>query len=60
MLVWIIVAVIPIALLGSVLGTSRNDPRRRGRAEGGTWWTSEVGQKARPERVPASEDALDG
>jgi len=60
MLVWIIVAVVPIALLGSVLGTSRNNPRRQGRPEEATWWASEVGLKARPDRVPPSEDALDG
>jgi hypothetical protein len=60
MLVWIIVAVIPIALLGSVLGTSRNGPRRRSRAEETTWWASEVEDRARADRAPTPKEALDG
>jgi hypothetical protein len=60
MLAWIIVAVIPIALLGSVLGTSRSGHRRRDVAEGTTWWASEAERNASPESPLRQEDALDG
>jgi hypothetical protein len=58
MLIWIIVAVIPIALLGSVLGTSGGGRRQRDEAVG-TWWASDVEHRARPERAPKPEEALD-
>jgi len=60
MLVWIIVAVIPVALLGSVVGTSRNGPRRRSRPEETNFWASEVEHGAHPDHVPRPEEALDG
>jgi hypothetical protein len=60
MLIWIILAVIPIALLGSVVSTSRSGPRRLDRVEKTTWWASEVEPKARPDRMPTPEEALDG
>ncbi len=58
MLIWIIVAVIPLALLGSVLGTFGGGRRQR-EAET-TWWASDVEHRARPERVPKPEEAFDG
>ena len=59
MLIWIIVAVIPIALLGSVLGTSRGGSRKRDGPEE-TWWAPEVDLRAHPDRIPRPEEALDG
>jgi len=59
MLDWIIVGVIPLALLGSVLGTSGGGRRRRDGAEE-KWWASDVEHTARPDRVPKPEEALDG
>jgi hypothetical protein len=59
MLIWIIVAVIPIGLLGGVLGTSRGGPRRRDGAEE-TRFASDVEHRARPDRIPKPEEALDG
>ncbi len=59
MLIWIIVAVIPLALLGSVLGTSGGGRRQRDEAEE-TWFGPDVGHRARPDRVPKPEEALDG
>jgi len=59
MLVWIVVAVIPIALLGSVLGTSRGGPRERG-ATAESWWAPEVGPGTSPDRITKPEEALDG
>ncbi|MGD0808436.1 MAG: hypothetical protein ABSA91_01805 [Acidimicrobiales bacterium] len=60
MLIWIIVAVIPIALLGSVLGTSRSGPARKRDRGDETWWAAEVENKTRPECVPTPQEALDG
>ncbi len=57
MLIWIIVAVIPLALLGSVLGTSGSGRRQR---EAEATWASDVEQRARLDRVPKPEEALDG
>jgi hypothetical protein len=59
MLVWIIVAVIPIALLGSVLGTSRGGARGRDGARE-NWWAPEVGHGSGPDRVTKPGEALDG
>jgi hypothetical protein len=59
MLIWIIVAVIPLALLGSLLGSSGGARRERDEAEE-SWWASGVEHRARPDRVPKPEEALDG
>jgi hypothetical protein len=59
MLVWIIVAVIPLAFLGGVLGTSGGGRRQREEAEE-TWWASDFEHRAHPDRVPRPEEALDG
>jgi hypothetical protein len=59
-LVWIIVAVIPIALLGSVLGTSRGRPSRRRDGTEETWWAPEGEHRARSDRIAKPEEALDG
>jgi len=59
MLIWIIVAVIPLALLGIVLGTSGGRRRQLDGAEE-TWWASDAEHRARPDRVPKPEEALDG
>jgi hypothetical protein len=59
MLIWIIVAVIPLALLGSVLGTSGGGRRQRDEAEE-SWWASGVEHRARPDRLPKAEEAFDG
>ena len=47
MLIWIIVAVIPLALLGSVLGTSGGGRRQRDEAVE-TWWASDVEHTSSP------------
>jgi hypothetical protein len=60
MLIWVLVAVIPIALLGSVLGTSRSGRRRHDVAEETTWWASESERSASPERPSRREEAVDG
>lgn len=60
MLIWIVLAVIPIALLGSILGTSRGGPPRRRDGTEETWWASEAEHRARPDRLPKPTEALDG
>ncbi len=59
MLIWIIVAVIPLALLGSVLGSFRGGRRPLDGPEE-TWLASDVEHRARPDRVPKPQEALDG
>jgi hypothetical protein len=60
MLMWVLVAVVPIALLGSVLGTSRSGRRRYDVAEETTWWATEGERNASPERPSRQEKAVDG
>jgi hypothetical protein len=59
MLIWIIVAVVRVAFLGSAISTYGNGPSRRSRAEGTTWWASKVEGGPRHDRVPTPEEALD-
>ncbi len=60
MLIWVLVAVIPIALLGSVLGTSRSGRHRYDVTDETTWWASEGEHNPGPERPPRQEEAVDG
>ena len=59
MLIWIIVAVISVALLGSVLLASKGGARWRDRT-GEMWSETEVKYKARHDLIPKLEETLKG
>jgi hypothetical protein len=59
MLIWVIVAVIPIALLGSALVASKRGASRRNFTSD-VWSENEVDYKARNDLVPKLEEALRG
>jgi hypothetical protein len=59
MLILILVSVIPIALLGSLLGAS-SAGRRSGDGAQDAWWAPEVEHRARPDHVREPEEALGG
>jgi len=59
MLVWVIVAVIPIALLGSFFLASNGRASRRKRTAD-VWSETEVDYKARHDLIPTLEETLRG
>ena len=59
MLIWVIVAVIPIALLGSFLLASNGRARRRNRATE-VWSQTEIDYKTRHDLIPKLEETLRG
>ena len=59
MLIWVIVAVIPIALLGSALLATKGGASRR-KLTSDVWSENEVDYQARHDLVPKLEEALRG